>query len=147
LILIVGDRAAEARGDTCTSNFHVISFDRRLILILLTTAVGDLFSGNGDFFVTGRQYAVYCLDNQGNMILYPGPTCRHQDNDADFTTLEILLIPKILVRGDESVEAFGLSAPQQFSVWQVAPPSLEGRLHDVINKMIAQGDWRSLVEQ
>ena len=59
---------------------------------------------------------------------------------------EILLVPEILICGNQKLVAILLRSLKQRTVVQVGPPSLEGRIDRVPSKMPTEGHRGALIE-
>ena len=59
---------------------------------------------------------------------------------------EILLVPKILICGNQKLVAILLRSLKQRTIVQVGPPSLEGRIDRVPGKMLTEGHRSALIE-
>jgi hypothetical protein len=70
------------------------------------------------------------------MIPNPGPTRSQQNDHANPSARQVLLMAKILVGGYEGVEAVRFRALQKVSVLKIAPPSFVGRLDGVISEVV-----------
>jgi hypothetical protein len=75
------------------------------------------------------------------------PARRHQHEHAEPTARKVLLVTKVLVRGDEAVETFCLGAGEEVPVLEVAPASFVSSLDGVARQMISQWDGSPLIEE
>ena len=75
------------------------------------------------------------------------PIGRPEHQDSQPASAEVLLIAKILVRGDQQVKVGGFGLLHQFPVLQLAPAALEGGLDDGAVNGAAQRHGRALIEE
>jgi hypothetical protein len=68
------------------------------------------------------------MDNQSNVLLYPRPIRRQQNNHTDSPTQQILLLTKILIGCDKNSKPCGLSQTYQIAVLYIAPSFFIGCL-------------------
>lgn len=86
-------------------------------------------------------------ENFWDMPLRTWPGGRHEHNDADASSREVLLIAKVLVSRDEDLVALFLRALQQLAIGDRGPAALCGRVHRMNEQMFAQRRWSALIEQ
>lgn len=70
-----------------------------------------------------------------------------KDEDSQPASCEVLLIPQVLIGGQEDLEPFSLSGRDQRPVLQRAPAQLEGGFNGVSDQRVAQRRRRTLVEE
>lgn len=75
------------------------------------------------------------------------PTRRHQHDHAELTSRQVLLVTKVLVRGDKRVETLRLDTGEEVPVLEVAPASFVGNLDGVARQVISQWDGSYLIEE
>jgi hypothetical protein len=67
--------------------------------------------------------------------------------DSEPTTGELLLEAKLLIRGDEYLEARLFRRREQLPIWPRRPAEFVSGGHLMAGKFSAQGGWRSLIEE
>ncbi len=75
------------------------------------------------------------------------PVGRPEHQDGESTSSKVLLIPKILVRGDQEIKSGRFGLLNQLPVIQLAPAALERGLDDEPVKGPAQRRGRALIEE
>ena len=103
--------------------------------------------------ISNREFSgvawAYLVDNGSDVVnsqLNTWPRGRKQDNDRELFADAILLVTKILVRGNQKSVATLFRSFKQHAIVQVGQSSLEGRIGRMPREMSAEGHRRALIE-
>jgi len=86
----------------------------------------SLLEGDGHFGKAARRGGIDCGDNTLHIQPQDPPLGVTDYNDGEFPGRKVLLIPKVLVRGDKHVEARRLRRVEQIAVDQPIPSAVSG---------------------
>lgn len=75
------------------------------------------------------------------------PSCLPKQYNREFAAGEILLVPNVLVRCQQQIEARTLGRVEQFAVLERRPTLLSRRPNRVTRKELAERNRRPLIEQ
>lgn len=103
--------------------------------------------GNLDLAVAPGCGLLYSRHDQIDERLQPWPLRIHDDDDGHSPPGQPLLVPQILVRCHEDVEALGLSDRQQLTVAERRPALLARCSNGVAQQVSTERDGGALVEQ